>query len=84
MEEDNESTIAAKEESTTVSFLEETRIIPPFPSMSERYYKHKLYKNDLSTDDSSQDLLVLAHSNRFVVLCENKSSQAVICFFPAE
>ena len=51
-----------------VSFLNCDRVIANYPSVLERYYKHKLYRNAFTNDKSNQDLLVLAHSNRFVFI----------------
>lgn len=49
-------------------FLQGTRIISTYPSVSERYYKHKHYPSSESNEKSNQDLLVLAHSNRIAIV----------------
>lgn len=67
MEVKAEATTENEKCSEAVVFLEETRVIPNLPSVTERYFKHKLFRNtfDLTTADACEDFIVLAHSNRF-------------------
>lgn len=71
--EDTTTTTSAEAEEVVEfpSFLKTTRIIDPLPSVSERYFRAKLVRNDFQNtaeDSSCEDFLVMAHSNKIVVI----------------